>query len=232
MSRSGNVRVKIASIRSADLKYVANRYQYIFTLAAPIPSTSARLASQTLKLRPAIPAASQRNQRQSQAFRTQTSRQLSNMASATTFYDFKPLDSMHHFPSFLFRAHLMLTLSSTRARPTRRPPRLQRQGRPRRQHGVQVRLHPAVRRPGEALQGPEPEVPGPVRHPRLPLQPVRGPGAGHQRRHRVLLPAQLRRLLPHPRQDGRQRRPREPAVRVAQGGEARPAGPQAHQVEL
>ena len=69
------------------------------------------------------------------------------------------------------------------------------------------------------------------RRARLPVRPVRPPGAGHRGGDRAVLRAQLRRHVPDVRQDRRQRRGRPPALRVAEGREARPAR-RRDQVEL
>ncbi|CAA9390263.1 MAG: Glutathione peroxidase @ Thioredoxin peroxidase, partial [uncultured Nocardioides sp.] len=109
-----------------------------------------------------------------------------------------------------------------------RPVGLLRQGRARREHGLEVRVHPAV-----------PGTPGAAGHvrprrlhrARLPVRPVRAPGAGRRRRDRRVLRAQLRCRLPVVLQGRRQRPRRPPALRLAPQGEGRPAGRQ-DQVEL
>lgn len=95
--------------------------------------------------------------------------QFSTMASATQFYDFKPLnsESLCH-PRRLSDPQPRGTfhpqpepcvpsgeLNLTHPRNGRGGPPLRLQGprHPRRQHGVQVRLHPSVPGPREALQG-------------------------------------------------------------------------------
>lgn len=79
-----------------------------------------------------------------------TPRLFATMASATSFYDFKPLDSLSLFLPPLAPQRNVLT--PRRTRPGGPPRRLQRQSRPRCQHGLQVRLHTAVRGPREDLQ--------------------------------------------------------------------------------
>lgn len=107
-----------------------------------------------------------------------TRRAFANMASATTFYDFKPLDSVYS-PQTIPPLHpLTHLLRKGRRGP---PRRLQGQGRPRRQHGLQVRLHSAVRRTRDPLQERPREARRRLCHPRLPLQPVWRPGPGHRR---------------------------------------------------
>ena len=66
---------------------------------------------------------------------------------------------------------------------------------------------------------------------RLPVRPVRRPGARGRRRDRRVLRAQLRRHLPAVRQGRGERRRRAPALPVAALGEGRPAR-QPDQVEL
>ena len=77
------------------------------------------------------------------------------MASATSFYDFKPKDSTYFSsapsPFSLSRTHIKLTFHP-RERLRLRPLQAQRQGRPRRQHGLKMRLHTTIRGPREALQ--------------------------------------------------------------------------------
>lgn len=81
----------------------------------------------------------------SDSIRTRTT-----MASATSFYDFKPLDSMCLIP---MRAPIKLSTNTwIRAWPGGPHRRLQGQGRPHCQHGLQVRFHTAIRGPREALQ--------------------------------------------------------------------------------
>ena len=131
-----------------------------------------------------------------------TSRQDETMASATSFFDFKPKDSTsapHPIPS----THSPRALPSAKPphptptvpptipfSPTNNPRRARhripplaalQQSRPGRQHRLQMRLHPSVRRAGETLQGPEGAVPQRLRNHRLPLQPVRRPGSRQQR---------------------------------------------------
>jgi hypothetical protein len=116
------------------------------------------------------------------------------MASATSFFDFKPKDSTSPSSTHSACAQHLSTAPRTAAVPQtslpshctqltphrarRRIPSLQaqRQSRPRRQHRVQVRFHPAICRPGEALQRPKIPIRRLLRDPRLPLQPVRWPG--------------------------------------------------------
>ena len=52
-----------------------------------------------------------------------------------------------------------------------------------------------------------------LRRARVPVRPVRPPGAGHRGRDRVVLRAELRRLVPDVRQDRRERRRHPPALR-------------------
>lgn len=144
------------------------------------------------------------------------------MASATSFYDFKPLDSMFAllhisilpFPSLSLFIHHGVTKPRTanciivnrsscyRERPTRAPRNLQRQGVINRQHRLEMRLHAPIRRSRDPLQKTLRLAPRPIHHPGFPLQPIRLPRAGHGRRHPIILPNQLRRLVPHNGEDG------------------------------
>jgi hypothetical protein len=93
------------------------------------------------------------------------------MASATSVYEFEPLNSefpssllpLHHtLPSHLHPAahslpcskpHLILTTSPiSRKGRTSAHVRLPRQSHPHRQHGLEMRFHAAIRRAGETLQ--------------------------------------------------------------------------------
>lgn len=128
------------------------------------------------------------------------------MASATSFYDFKPLDSK--CPIFRRIAPLLRSFSTGtdrqvanrhpphRARTRSPPERLQGQSRPHRQHSLQVRFYPAVRRPRDLVQVRQGQVPGGFRHFGLPLQPVRLARTRHRRRDPEFLPGQLRRFIP------------------------------------
>jgi hypothetical protein len=79
------------------------------------------------------------------------------MASATSFFEFKPKDSTSpHAAHASTLSLLTVRRMSANARhregrslPSVEPPE---QGRSRRQHGVEMRLHAPVRRPGEAVQ--------------------------------------------------------------------------------
>jgi hypothetical protein len=82
---------------------------------------------------------------------------FATMASATSFFEFKPKDSTSpHAAHALTLSLLTVRRMSANARhregrslPSVEPPE---QGRSRRQHGVEMRLHAPVRRPGEAVQ--------------------------------------------------------------------------------
>ena len=95
-----------------------------------------------------------------------------------------------------------------------------------------MRLHAAIRRPREALQEGQGRAPGRLRHPGFPLQPVHAAGPGGQRHHPVLLPDQLRGLVPGAGQDGRQRRQGRARVRVDEGADPGVVRIQEDQVEL
>src|SRR6185436_10501128 len=92
-----------------------------------------------------------------------------------------------------------------------------------------VRLHAAVRRARGPLQALPRARP---RRARLPVRPVRAPGAGDGRRDRELLRVALRRDVPDAREGGGERRRRPPALRAPQGGGAGPARHEVDQVEL
>lgn len=104
-----------------------------------------------------------------------------------------------------------------RALPPNHPPQ---QSRPRRQHSLQMRLHAPTRRPRNTLPIHLHQTPGLLRHPRLPLQPVRQPGPGLQRRHPGILYPQLRRLLPRAGKDGCEWGEGGAGVGVVEEGEA------------
>lgn len=67
-----------------------------------------------------------------------------------------------------------------------------------------MRLHAPIRRAREALQEDKNGARRRLCDPRLPLQPVRAAGPRRQRRHPVVLPEQLRGLVPGAGQDGRE----------------------------
>lgn len=71
-----------------------------------------------------------------------------------------------------------------------------------------------------------------LRNPRLPLQPIRLPRPRHQRRDPKFLPGQLRRVVPGPRQDRGQRFGYRACLRVDEEGEAGHNGYQGDQMEL
>lgn len=145
----------------------------------------------------ASPIPSSITSRLARTFSTSTS---ANMASATSFYDFKPVNSMSTlYLSLPIPAHILpfsagrsvtvvvpsirkvvihkhthpdTDIQTLRHREGRAQAavRVHRQGCPHRQHGLQVRLHPAVRRPREALEGPQDQAQRRrLCHPRLPL---------------------------------------------------------------
>ena len=87
-----------------------------------------------------------------------------------------------------------------------------RQGAARRQRGLEVRADPAVRGPGGAARA----VPRPrILRARLPVQPVRRPGARDVGGDRHLLLDDVRRDVPDVREDRRQRRRPAPDLRAA-----------------
>jgi hypothetical protein len=80
------------------------------------------------------------------------------MASATSFFDFKPKDSTFtHHTSSPFDTPRPLTIH--REGLPIRPQQAQWQSRPRRKHGLKMRLHAPIRRPREALQGDQGQIP-------------------------------------------------------------------------
>lgn len=97
----------------------------------------------------------------------QTKLHTRNMASATSFYDFKPLDSksiMRPPANSQCSQHTQILARSPifewpkkltpacRERPTLRLLHPPQQSHPRRQHRLEMRIHPAVRRPRDPLQ--------------------------------------------------------------------------------
>ena len=134
-------------------------------------------------------------------------RNISNMASATSVFDFKPLNSRSHPSHVLFAPATIpiplpyrddnislsflcytlplpprvLMLTPHREGRARTPLRLRRESPPHRQHRLQVRLHPPIRRPRGALQEDRSLPSRPVCCPRLPLQPIRWSGARSRR---------------------------------------------------
>lgn len=88
------------------------------------------------------------------------------MASATSFFDFKPKDStsltsalsLSH-PSPISYLPATATNSTIRKGRPLRPRQAQWQSRPRRKHSLEMRLHPPIRGPREALQGRQGQIP-------------------------------------------------------------------------
>lgn len=64
------------------------------------------------------------------------------------------------------------------------------------------------------------------------MQPIRRSGSRQQRRHTELLPGQLRRHIPCPGQDRRERRQGRACMGVDEGQQARSSRPEESQVEL
>ena len=73
------------------------------------------------------------------------------MASATSFFDFKPKDST--FTNHTTSSDALQPLTTHREGLSLRPQQAQRQSRPRRKHRLEMRLHTPVRGSGEAIQG-------------------------------------------------------------------------------
>ena len=105
------------------------------------------------------------------------------MASATSIYDFKPLDSKQFFPlqgqESRETENINMNLNS-RARPTSSHVQLQRKGSPHRQHSLQMRLHSAVCGSRIPLQEAQGKVSRRFCHTGLPLQSVRSPRTWQQ----------------------------------------------------
>jgi hypothetical protein len=85
-----------------------------------------------------------------------SSRSLATMASATSFYDFKPKDSSSSPPPSL---PIPPPLTPSRKRLSLPPLLAQKQSRPRRQHSLEMRLHAAIRGARETLQRPQSHLP-------------------------------------------------------------------------
>lgn len=100
------------------------------------------------------------------------------MTSATTFYNFEPIDSAY-LPSHPGNYKNMLT--KNRNGQTLPPHQPQRQGHSGREHRLQMRLHPPIPRPRDALQIRQRQAPGGLHHSGLPLQPIWQPGPRLQR---------------------------------------------------
>lgn len=79
---------------------------------------------------------------------------------------------------------------------------LRQQSRPNRQHCLQMRLHTTIRRSRKNLQIHQRHSPGPICHPRLPLQPIRLPRTRLRRHDPGILPAELRSQFPDHGKDG------------------------------
>lgn len=177
--------MRFSSYISASLRYPRSAPRTVF--ASPrrhLPFFSTSSAERRLR----FPTLSTSRHQQREHLPSSTRSQFSTMASATQFYDFKPQNSEslpldHQIqaaptiqPTRILHPITRNALTRPRIRRGGPPRGLQGPRRPRRQHGLQVRLHPAVPGPREALQGHLGQAPR-VPDPRLPLQPVRRPGA-------------------------------------------------------
>lgn len=104
------------------------------------------------------------------------------MSSATSFYDFKPLDSelllsstshLDNLPTLPSHKVYSTSLASNqlryRERPACPPLNLCWKSSPYRQHRLKMRLHTAVRLPRSSVQEALRLAPRPIRHPRLPV---------------------------------------------------------------
>lgn len=134
---------------------------------------------------------------------TTRSASMATTTDTSKFYSFKPLDST---------SSLSLPVHSTplpnppphRKRPTLPPLHPTRPRPPHLQLRLQMRLHPSTRRPRETLQRNKirPRSRLRLRHPRLPLQPIRRPGPRVKRPDPGVLHGQLWRYVPDVGQDG------------------------------
>lgn len=151
--------------------------------------------------------------------RYQSTQAQSNMASATSIYDFKPLDSkftpshqeltsLSLIPSQQLRPippHLKQTANPSshhRKRPSRPLLPIPRKSPPNSKHRLKMRFHPTIRLPRNPLQINLPHPPRSIPNPRLPLQPIRIPRTRHRRRNPILLPTQLRCEFPDNGENG------------------------------
>merc|ERR1711939_245815 len=167
-------------IQSATLRTTLSKPS-TSTRLAPAARTTFLASATTLKSRTSTTPISNNTHRiilgKQSLFHTQTR----NMASATSFYDFKPLDKKRQpRPAF----------------------HLRQQSRPNRQHCLQMRLHTTIRRSRKNLQIHQRHAPGPIHHPRLPLQPIRLPRTRLRRHDPGILPAELRSQFPDHGKDG------------------------------
>merc|ERR1711964_111707 len=154
------------------------------------PSTSTRLApaarttflasATTLKSRTSTWAISNNTHRiilgKQSLFHTQTR----NMASATSFYDFKPLDKKGSPVPLSTYANKVVLIVNTASKCGFTP----------QYEGL------------ENLQIHQRHAPGPIHHPRLPLQPIRLPRTRLRRHDPGILPAELRSQFPDHGKDG------------------------------
>ena len=103
----------------------------------------------------------------------------------------------------------------------RRPARhVRRPAAPRGQHREPVWLHAPIRGPARPSTR---NTRSGARRDRLPVRPVRAPGAGQRRGDRGVLPRQLRRRLPAVHEGRRQRQGRAPRVRIPKPQAAGPS---------
>lgn len=118
--------------------------------------------------------------------------QKRTMASATTFFDFTPKDSMPppFTPSDPYTVSILTSLH--RKRPTLPALPAPLQSPPHREHGLQMWLHPSTLLSRIPPQKSQHQVSQRLRPPRLPLQSIQQPGPRVQRRDPELLPGQLR----------------------------------------
>lgn len=175
---------------------------------------------------------------QVQALRKQTAVQhtgrYATMASATTFYDFKPKDKKgKEYPLKSLDGKVVLVVNTaSKCGFTPQFEGLEKlyKGMPMSDHSLFSPLH-IVAHTDIPLSRTQTRTPR-LRDHRLPLQPIRQPRPWLQRRDPVLLSSQLRRQLPHPRQDGRQRQQRRAGVGVDEEDQTGSHGPDAREVEL
>ena len=103
--------------------------------------------------------------------------QRRTMASATTFFDFTPKDSICSL-SAPFKNTANLVFFPLRERPTLPPFPTPQQSRSRRQYRLKMRLQNPIHRSREPQQIPLPKISQRLCPPRLPLQPIQQPRPG------------------------------------------------------